>query len=137
MMERTTTVQVTLSTAARLKDLKKNNPVIDASSIDDVVKWLLDKHMDQGDADGDAELDEEEADGPQKKRKLDVRTPLYSLEILSERKGMLYYLTGFDRSEVDLLVKRFEEVKIVVMFCSSPSFGSLAYFCACRFDILC
>lgn len=61
-----------------------------------------------------------------KKGNFDVRTPLYSLEILSERKGMLYYLTGFDRSEVDLLVKRFKEVKIVVMFCSSPSFGSLA-----------
>ena len=125
-MERTTTVQVTLTTAERLKDLKKNNPDIDASSIDDVVKWLLDKHMDQEDADGDAGLEEGEPDGPQKKRKLDVRTPLYSLEILSERKGMLYYLTGFERSEVDLLVKRFEEVNIVVLFCSGPSFGALA-----------
>ena len=125
-MERTTTVQVTLSTAQRLKDLKKYNPDIDAKSIDDVIKWLLDKHLDQGDADGDAGMEEEEADGRQKKRKLNVRDPLYSLEILSEREGMLYYLTGFERSEVDLLVKRFGEVKIVVMFCSGPSFGTLA-----------
>jgi len=41
---------------------------------------------------------------------MNVRDPLYSLEILSEREGMLYYLTGFERSEVDLLVKRFQEV---------------------------
>jgi hypothetical protein len=125
-MERTTTVQVTLLTAARLKELKKKSPKINASSIDDVVKWLLDKHLDQGDADGDTGMEEEEADGPQRKRKLNVRTPLYSLEVLSEREGMLYYLTGFECSEVDLLVKWFEEVKIVVMFCSGPSFGALA-----------
>ena len=120
-MERTTTVQVTLPTAERLKELKKKSPEIKARSIDDVVKWLLDKHLDQGDADGDAGMEEEEADGPQKKRKLNVRTPLYSLEILSEREGMLYYLTGFERSEVDLLVKRFGEVKTIGMFSSCPS----------------
>jgi len=68
-MERTTTVQVTLLTAQRLKDLKKYNRDIDAKSIDDVIKWLLDKHLDQGDADGDAGMEEEEADGRQKKRK--------------------------------------------------------------------
>lgn len=48
-MERTTTVQVTLSTAERLKNLKKKNPDIDASSINDVIKWLLDMDLDQGD----------------------------------------------------------------------------------------
>jgi len=115
-MERTTTVQVTLSTAERLKNLKKKNPDIDASSINDVIKWLLDKDLDQGDADDDAGMEEEEADGPQKKRKLNVRDPLFSLEILSEREGMLYYLTGFERSEVDLLVKRFAEVRKLSCF---------------------
>ena len=118
---RTTKVEVSVDTREKLKKIKTD---LDRKSIDDVINWMFGKCLDQGDADGDAGLEEEEPDGPQKKRKLDVRTPLYSLEILSERKGMLYYLTGFDRSEVDLLVKRFEEVKIVVMFCSSPSFGS-------------
>jgi hypothetical protein len=67
VMERTTTVQVTLSTAERLKNLKKKNPDIDASSINDVIKWLLDKDLDQGDADDDAGMEEEEAQAPQKK----------------------------------------------------------------------
>lgn len=120
-MERKTTVDVRASTLEELKKLKKNNRDIDARSIDDVIKWLLDKRLDQGDADGDVGMEEEEADGRQKKRKLNVRDPLYSLEILSEREGMLYYLTGFERSEVDLLVKRFREVTIIAMFCMCPS----------------
>ena len=47
---------------------------------------------------------------------MNVREPLYSLEILAEREGMLYYLTGFERSEVDLLVKRFAEVRRLSCF---------------------
>ena len=86
----------------------------------------MDKDLDQGDADDDAGMEEEEAQAPQKKRKQNVRPPLYSLEILSDREGMLYYLTGFERSEVDMLVKRFGEVKIFGLFCSCPSFGALA-----------
>jgi hypothetical protein len=115
-MERKTTVDVRASTLAELKDVKKNKREINAKSIDDVIKWLLDKHLDQGDADGAAGMEEEEADGPQKERKLNVRDPLYSLEILSEREGMLYYLTGFERSEVDLVVKRFGEVLYFCLF---------------------
>ena len=121
--QHTTKVEVSVDTREKLKKIKKD---LDRRSIDDVINWMFGKCLDQGDADGDAGLEEEEADGPQKKRKLNVRTPLYSLEILSEREGMLYYLTGFERFEVDLLVKRFEEVKIIVTFCSGPSFGALA-----------
>ncbi len=108
-----THVEVSVDTREKLKKVKKD---IDAKSIDDVIKWLLDKHLDQGDADGVAGMEEEEADGPRKQRKRNVRDPLYSLEILSEREGMLYYLTGFERSEVDLLVKRFGEVRMSVIF---------------------
>ena len=108
-----TKVEVSMDTREKLKKVKKD---LDAKSIDAVVNWLLDKHLDQGDADGVADMEEEEADGPQKKRKLNVRDPLYSLEILSEREGMLEYLTGFERSEVDLLVKRFGEVRMSVIF---------------------
>jgi hypothetical protein len=108
-----TKVEVSRDTREKLKKVKKD---IDAKSIDAVVNWLLDKHLDQGDADGAAGMEEEEADGVQKKRKLNVRDPLYSLEILSEREGMLYYLTGFERSEVDLLAKRFGEVRMSVIF---------------------
>jgi hypothetical protein len=111
--QQVTKVEVSMDTREKLKKVKKD---LDAKSIDAVVNWLLDKHLDQGDADGAAGMEEEEADGPQKKRKLNVRDPLYSLEILSEREGMLYYLTGFERSEVDLLVKRFGEVRMSVIF---------------------
>ena len=113
-----THLKVSSETRALLKKVKKD---IDAKSIDAVINWLLDKHMDQGDADGAADMEEEEADGPRKQRKLNVRDPLYSLEILSEREGMLYYLTGFERSEVDLLVKRFGEVRLscIVFACST------------------
>ena len=102
-----------MDTREKLKKVKKD---LDAKSIDAVINWLLDKHMDHGDADGTADMEEEEAGGPRKQRKVNVRDPLYSLEILSEREGMLYYLTGFERSEVDLLVKRFGEVRMSVIF---------------------
>jgi hypothetical protein len=115
-MEHKTTMDVRASTLAEFKDLKKNKREINAKSIDDVIKWLLDKHLDQGDADGAAGMEEEEAGGPRKQRKVNIRDPLYSLEILSEREGMLYYLTGFERSEVDLLAKRFGEVRMSVIF---------------------
>jgi hypothetical protein len=111
-----THLKVSSETRALLKKVKKD---LDAKSIDAVVNWLLDKHLDQGDADGAAGMEEEEAGGAQKLRKLNVRDPLYSLEILSEREGMLYYLTGFERSEVDLLVKRFGEVRMSVFIFST------------------
>jgi hypothetical protein len=111
-----TKVEVSVDTREKLKKVKKD---IDVKSIDAVINWLLDKHMDQGGADGAADMEEEEADGPRKQRKVNVRDLLYSLEILSEREGMLYYLTGFERSEVDLLVKRFVEVRMSRMFFSS------------------
>jgi hypothetical protein len=113
-----THMEVSVDTREKLKKVKKD---IDAKSIDAVINWLLDKHLDQGDADGAADMEEEEAGGPRKQRKVNVRDPLYSLEILSEREGMLYYLTGFERSEVDLLVKRFGEVRMSGMFFSSST----------------
>jgi hypothetical protein len=90
-----------LTYATRVKlnspqSLKRDARIVEKSqeryrrqSIDAVVNWLLNKHLDQGDADGAAGMEEEEADGAQKKRKLNVRDPLYSLEILSVREGML------------------------------------------------
>ena len=103
-------MEVSFATREKLKLIKKD---FDGKSVDDVINWMLGKHLDQGDAHGVAGMEEEEADGSQKKRKLNVRNPLHSIEILSEREGMLYYLAGFERSEVDLIVKRFGEVRRV------------------------
>ncbi len=115
--QHSTKVEVSVDTREELKKLKAD---LEAKNIDAVINWLLGKHPDQGDADGRASMEEEEADEPQERRKLNVRSPFYSLEILSERKGMLYYLTGFERSDVDLLVKRIGEVKISGMYFRAP-----------------
>ena len=57
------------------------------------------------------EDEEEDADpAPQKKRKINVREALYSIEIMSDREGMLECLTGFDLAAVNLLIRRFSEV---------------------------
>ena len=66
-----------------------------------------------GAANGD---DEDGVAEPIKRRKIDVREPLYSLELLSEREGMLQCLTGFTRGDIDLLVRRFEEVSCYSTF---------------------
>jgi hypothetical protein len=57
----------------------------------------------------------------QKKAQTERSWSFVLARILSDREGMLYYLTGFERSEVDLLVKRFGEVKICGLFRSCSS----------------
>ena len=56
-----TKVEVSMDTREKLKKVKKD---LDAKSIDAVVNWLLDKHLDQGDADDASGMEEEEVDGP-------------------------------------------------------------------------
>ena len=72
------------------------------------MDWLL---KERGGADDAEDADGEDASGPERRRKIHVCDPFYSLEILSERKGMIEYLTGFDLPEVQLLAKRFLEVR--------------------------
>ena len=94
-----------------LGELKKLKADHDLKTTSDVVRMLLDHYHGRGDA-PESEADEvEDDDEPVKRRKINVRDELYSLEILSEREGMLEYYTGFDRSDVDLLVRRFSEVR--------------------------
>jgi hypothetical protein len=61
--QQVTKVEVSMDTREMLKKVKRTST---PKSIDAVVNWLLDKHLDQGDADGAAGMEEEEADGPQK-----------------------------------------------------------------------
>ena len=49
----------------------------------------------------------EDSRSPPKRRRIDVRDALYSLEFLAERRGMLEFCTGFE----DLLTRRFREVR--------------------------
>lgn len=49
-----------------------------------------------------------DAAGPEKKRRVDVRKPLYSFEVLKERRDMLEYYTGLDESTLRMLIDRLE-----------------------------
>jgi len=51
-----------------------------------------------------------------RRRRIDVRDPLYSFEILAARRGMLDYYTGFDRPAIELLIRRIGEVCTTLCF---------------------
>ena len=108
-----TKVEVSVDTREKLKKVKKDTS---AKSIDAVINSLLNPHQDPRDEDVMEDDEQEEDPGAQKRRKVNVRTALFSVEILSEREGMLEYLTGFKRREIDLLTKRFEEVRFASFF---------------------
>jgi predicted CopG family antitoxin len=108
-----TTIQVTQELAAKLKKLKVDT---EAKSIDAVITALLNERQPQNDADVAENSDQEEGPVPPKRRKFYVEEALYSLEVLSERRGMLEYYTGFDRSAVDLLIRVFSEVRTNIFF---------------------
>jgi hypothetical protein len=102
-----TTIKVTKETSEKLKALKEQ---CGAPSMDALLQCMVLNGTEKG-ASISASGDMDEACGePAKGRRIDVRGALYSLEILSERRGMLEYYTGFDRPAVDLLIKRFREV---------------------------
>lgn len=91
-------------------DLKNLKERLGLKKLGEVVRALVDHFLNRGPAMENEESDGEDLDEPAKKRRIDVRDALYSLEILSKRRGMLEYYTGFDRPAVDLLIQRFREV---------------------------
>ena len=99
-----------------LGDLKKLKADHDLKTTSDVVRMLLDHYHGRGDAPESEENEGEDVGEPVKRRKINVREPLYSLELLSERPGMLEYYTGFDRPAVNLLIRRFSEVRRSLVF---------------------
>ena len=54
--------------------------------------------------------------GRSEKKKKNVRPPLYSMEALAERPGMLEFYTGFDLKTIKLLIRRLEEVRRLDLF---------------------
>ena len=99
---------------------------------DTIAALLLGAQGGAGDDDDDG--DDGGDDGrPVRRRKLNVREPLYSLEILSERLGMLEYLTGFGRGDVDLLIRRLQEVIFGPSFYCSLLLGPTRWFVLCFF----
>lgn len=108
-------MKISDDTKKKLKNLRTEENGLEKASLEDVLLWLLqDEEGDVGVKDAGAEA----VPGPKKKRKILVCDALYTLELISERSGMLEYLTGFELSDVQLLTKRFQEVRIVVLvFC--------------------
>ena len=103
-----THVEVSLETREKLKEKKDE---LGVRSVDAVLQHFLSGPQDDGEEESPSDNEGEDSGEPEKRRKVNVREPLYSLELLSERAGMLEYYTGFDRPAVDLLIRRFSEVR--------------------------
>lgn len=103
----TTTIKVTKATKKKLEDWKGR---YGAPSMDVLLQMLVvdeDDHEEDAGGGGD---DEAAKPAQPKRRKSNVRDPLYSLDILAERDGMLHYLTGLNRDAIDLIISRVQEV---------------------------
>ncbi len=106
-------LKVSQDTCSSLKKLKAES---NAKSVDAVIQELMSRPKGQVGQDGGSGSEKEGSGEPVKRRKIDVREPLYSLEILKERTGMLEYYTGFDFPGVELLIRRFREVRQTLPF---------------------
>ena len=106
-----------MSTHVKVSDavkdmLKAKKKELSLPSVDAVIQHLCASPPgsgDEGSASGSGDGDDGE---PVKKRRVDVREPLYSLEILKERLGMVEFYTGLELSAVELLIRRFREVSM-------------------------
>lgn len=122
-MSRTT---VTISAASKIvwEKLKKK---FSAKSADALIlefeKRLLGVLAPEKDAAHDLDS-EEEVQGPEKRRKKNVRDPLFSFKILAERPEMLEFYTGYDGKRILMLTDRLAQVHISLSFL----FFSLSFF---------
>jgi len=113
--------KVSSETLEKLKKLKKD---LSLKSIDAVIQHLL-ACREGSDKDAAEELDsEEEVQGPEKRRKKNVRDPLFSFKILEDRPEMLEFYTGYDGKRILMITDRLAQVRISLFF----FFFSLSFF---------
>lgn len=113
--------KVSSETLEKLKKLKKD---LNLKSIDIVIQHLL-ACLEGSDKGAAEDLDsEEEVQGPEKRRKINVRPPLFSFEILEDRPEMLEFYTGYDKKRILMLTHRLAQVPISFFF----FFFSLSFF---------
>ena len=116
-----TSINVKSGTLNKLQNLKTDTK---AKSIDAVLQRLIEQARAEEASVHAEEPEKDEAPGASKRRKIYVAEPLYTMEILRERRGMLEYLTSFEYSDIQLLVTRFSEVMQARFF--------FRFFCFCR-----
>lgn len=98
-------IQVTVSDETR-DELKKLKGLLGLPSVDSVIRHLL---ANLRRASEPPEVDSSPAagvGGAEKRRRVDVREPLYSVDVLTERRDMLEYYTGLDESAFRELLRR-------------------------------
>lgn len=103
-----TQVNVSRDMHAKLKNLKAS---LGLASVDAIFEYLcarLEGVVEEGGVDGG---DDGDGEPPVRRRRIDVREPLYSFDTQAERRGMLEYYTGFDRRAIELLIRRMGEVR--------------------------
>ncbi len=101
-------VDIDQATHEVLKNVKEQ---LGLKKLGDVMRVLADHYLGRSPAPGSDDEEGEDAGEPEKSRKINVREPLYSFEVLAKRRGMLEYYTGFDRPAIDLLIRRVGEVR--------------------------
>lgn len=97
------------------EELEKVRVSLSLKSVSAVIQHLLSDEVHESSDDAAEISDDNSAGEGRRLRKINVRPALYSLDSVSERVGMLDYLTGFDRPAVDLMIKRIEEVILCVL----------------------
>ncbi len=107
-------------TAATREMLKTKKAQLGLRSVDAVIQHLCANFRDEVEERSSSSSEGEASDEPARRRHINVREPLYSLEILGERDGMVEYYTGFDRPTVNLLIRRIQEVSTTCHTCCSP-----------------
>lgn len=95
-------------------------------SADAVIERLVEAFEGVAQEDPADASNSDDRSSPPQRRKINVREPLYSLESMAQRDGMLEYYTGFDRSAIELLVRRMEEVCMApfLFWCPSSVMGA-------------
>lgn len=111
-----TTVTISASSKEVWEKLKKK---FSAKSSDALVADLREQLLDLIEPDKDVVNDpdsEEEVQGPEKRRKKNVRPPLFSFKILEDRPEMLEFYTGYDGKRILMLTDRLAQVHISTFF---------------------
>ncbi len=125
---RSTTVTLSSATLEKLKNVKQE---LGLKNMDALMEYLLSLPRDPVPEDAEEDDPGNEWEAPGKRRKKDVRPPLYSMSALAERPGMLEFYTGFDFKTIELLIRRLEEVgrlALLFFFFLFPVLGMPALF---------